>query len=450
MRHGVPRRAVRGFFAAIVAVGVAGLAASAVAAASPRVVVAKIEGAINPITARYVERVLDGAERDGAAAVVFVIDTPGGLIDSTYRITGRFLNARVPVVTFVGPAGARAASAGAFITLAGHVAAMAPTTNLGAAHPVDSSGGDIQGDLRLKAENDAVAKIRGIAEARGRNVAWAEDAVRKSASIGAEEALRLKVVDLGASDVADLVAKLDGRTVRLPQGELTLRTAGAVLEEDGPNPLEALLHVVVDPQIAVLLFTLGTYGLIFELQNPGLIFPGIVGVIAIVLALFAFGTLDANATGIALMVFALALFALEIKIASHGLLTTGALVALVIGTIVVFPPIRPTFPGFRASVDPVVTATVVGVSAIFFGIATRAAIGFRTLPAHSGSALLVGAVGTVKRDLTPTGIIRVADDDWTAVSEGGSVPAGARVRVRRVDSVRLYVVPESDSGGKGS
>ena len=445
----VIRWAARGLFVAMVAAGVAGVAASVVAADSPRVVVGKIEGAINPITARYVERVLDGAERDGVAAVIFVIDTPGGLIDSTYRITGRFLNARVPVVMYVGPAGARAASAGAFITLAGHVAAMAPTTNLGAAHPVDSSGGDIQGDLRLKAENDAVARIRGIAEARGRNAAWAEDAVRKSVSIGVEEAVRINVVDLAASDLADLVAELDGRKVRLPQGEVTIRTAGAALEQDGPNPLEALLHLVVDPQIAVLLFTLGTYGLIFELQSPGLIFPGIVGVIAIVLALFAFGTLDANATGIALMVFALALFALEIKIASHGLLTAGAIVALVIGTVVVFPPI-PTFPGFRASVDPVVIATVVGVSAIFFGIATRAAIGFRTLPVHSGSALLVGAVGTVKRDLVPSGIVRVADDDWTAVSESGSVPAGARVRVRRVDSVRLYVEPESDSGGKGS
>ena len=450
MRPRVLRWAARSLFVAMVAAGVAGVAASVVAAASPRVVVGKIEGAINPITARYVERVLEGAERDGAAAVIFVIDTPGGLIDSTYRITGRFLNARVPVVTYIGPSGARAASAGAFITLAGHVAAMAPTTSLGAAHPVDSSGGDIQGDLRLKTENDAVAKIRGIAEARGRNAAWAEDAVRKSVSIGAEEALRLNVVDLGASDVADLVAKLDGRTIRLPQGEVILRTAGAVRDDDAPNPLEALLHVIVDPQIAVLLFTLGTYGLIFELQSPGLIFPGIVGVIAIVLALFAFGTLDANATGIALMVYALALFALEIKIASHGLLTAGAIVALVMGTIVIFPPIRPTFPGFRASVDPVVIATIVGVSALFFGIATRAAIGFRTLPVHSGSVLLIGAVGIVKRELAPTGIIRVADDDWTAVSEGGSVPAGARVRVRRVDSVRLYVEPEPDSGGKGS
>jgi len=450
MRPRALRWAARSLFVAMVAAGVAGVAASVVAADSPRVIVGKIEGAINPITARYVERVLDGAERDGiAAAVIFVIDTPGGLIDSTYRITGRFLNARVPVVTYVGPAGARAASAGAFITLAGHVAAMAPTTNLGAAHPVDSSGGDIQGDLRLKAENDAVARIRGIAEARGRNAAWAEDAVRKSVSIGVEEAVRINVVDLAASDLGDLVAKLDGRKVRLPQGEVTIRTAGAALEQDGPNPLEALLHLVVDPQIAVLLFTLGTYGLIFELQSPGLIFPGIVGVIAIVLALFAFGTLDANATGIALMVFALALFALEIKVASHGLLTAGALIALVIGTIVVFPPI-PTFPGPRASVDPVVIATIVGVSALFFGIAARAAIGFRALPVHSGSALLVGAVGTVKRDLAPSGIVRVADDDWTAVSESGSLPAGARVRVRRVDSVRLYVEPESDSGGKGS
>ncbi len=447
----IARWAARGFFATMIVAGVAGLSASAVAAEPRRVVVAKIEGAINPITARYVDRVVEAAERDPrVVVVVFAIDTPGGLIDSTYKITGRFLSARVPIVTYVAPAGSRAASAGAFITLAGHVAAMAPTTNIGAAHPVDSSGGDIQGDLRLKAENDAVARIRGIAEARGRNASWAEDAVRKSVSIGVTEAVRIGVVDLAANDIADLLAKLDGRTVRLPQGEVTLQTAGAALDDDGPNLLETLLHLVVDPQIAVLLFTLGTYGLIFELQSPGLILPGIVGVIAIVLALFAFGTLDANAAGIALMLFAVALFALEIKVVSHGLLTVGAIVSLVIGTIVVFPPVRPTFPGFRASVDPVVIAVIVGVTALFFGTAARAAVSFRSLPVHSGTGLLVGAIGTVKRDLAPRGIIRVGDDDWTAVTLAAHIPSGARVRVRRVDGVRLYVEPESDSGRKDS
>src|SRR5712692_11597326 len=211
-----------------VALGLFGLVASvANASPGPLVLVARIDGAINPITERYVGRVLDDAEQRGATAVVFSIDTPGGLIDSTYKITARFLASRVPVVTFVSPPGARAASAGTFITMAGHVAAMAPTTNIGAAHPVDSSGADIQGDLRLKAENDAVAHITNIARVRGRNEAWAEDAVRKSVSARVDEALTLHVVDLQANDVLDLLAKIDGRTVTTTAGAATLATKSA-------------------------------------------------------------------------------------------------------------------------------------------------------------------------------------------------------------------------------
>ncbi|MDP9253060.1 MAG: ATP-dependent Clp protease proteolytic subunit, partial [Chloroflexota bacterium] len=332
------------------ALGVAGVAFAADDAHT--VIVGHIEGVINPITARYVDRIVDEGEERKVAAVVFVIDTPGGLVDSTYKITGRMLNAGVPILTYVAPSGAHAASAGTFITLAGHVAAMAPSTNIGAAHPVDSSGGDIQGDLRLKAENDAVAQITNIARARGHNVQWAEDAVRKSVSIGADEAVSLKVVDFIAADVRDLVDRADGRQVSTSRGTFTIATKGATLEDSGPNPFETLLHLIVDPQIAVLLFTIGTYGIIFELSNPSLIFPGIIGVIAIILALFAFGTLDASAAGIALLIFSVVLFVAEIKIASHFLLTAGGLVALVVGTIILFPPLRPTFPGLRADVDP--------------------------------------------------------------------------------------------------
>jgi len=289
------------------------------------VVVGHIEDAINPITARYVERVIADAQAAGAPAVVFVINTPGGLIDSTYQITTDFLNAPLPVVTYVAPSGARAASAGTFITMAGAIAAMAPATNIGAAHPVDSSGGDIQGDLRLKAENDAVAEITKIAKARGRNEQWAEDAVRNSVSIRDDQALQLKVVDLIATDLPDLLAQIDGKTVQVKGQAVTLATKAAAIDDDGMSPFETFLHFVVDPQIALLLFTIGTYGLIFELSNPGLIFPGIIGVIAIVIALFSFGTLDANAAGIALMIFALVLFIAEVKIVSHGLLLAGGI-----------------------------------------------------------------------------------------------------------------------------
>src|SRR5206468_12880459 len=364
-----------------VALGLLGMAAAG--ADSNTVLVGRIEGVINPITARYVDRVLDEAVQRQVTAVVFVIDTPGGLIDSTYKITARFLAAGVPIVTYVAPAGARAASAGTFITMAGHVAAMAPATNIGAAHPVDSSGGDIQGDLRLKAENDAVAHIVNIAKTRGRNEQWAEDAVRKSVSARVDEAVAMKIVDLQANDVPDLLAKIDGRTVTTTAGSVTLATKNAPVVDDGQNPFETLLHFVVDPQIAVLLFTLGTYGLIFELSNPGLIFPGIIGVIAIVLALFAFGPLDANGAGVALLAFAVLLFVAEIKVPAHGLLTAGGTASLLIGLIILFPPIRPTFPGIRASVDPIVIAVVTLASAGFFAFLVRQALVAHRLPLAS-------------------------------------------------------------------
>jgi len=440
---------LRGAAALSLALGGFGLGTTALGADGPApVLVGHIDGEINPITARYVDRVVSDGESDNAAAVVFVIDTPGGLIDSTYQITARFLATRVPIVTFVAPAGARAASAGTFITMAGHVAAMAPATNIGAAHPVDSSGGDIQGDLRLKAENDAVAHIVNIAKTRGRNEQWAEDAVRKSVSARVDEAVAMKIVDLQANDISDLLAKIDGRTVTTSAGSVTLATKNAPVVDDGQNPFETLLHFVVDPQIAVLLFTLGTYGLIFELSNPGLIFPGIIGVIAIILALFSFGTLDANGAGVALMVFALLLFVAEIKVQAHGLLTAGGVAALLIGLIIVFPPVRPTFPGVRQSVEPLVVIFVVGLTAIFFGVALRTAL--RPLPVVSGASLLVGAIGVAKTDIAPRGIAHVAGEDWTVVSEGGDVAKGGAVRVKRVDSVRLIVEPARGAEGKGA
>jgi len=231
-------------------------------------------------------------------------------------------------------------------------------------------------------------------------------------------------------------------------GEARLATKSAPVIQDGQNPIETLLHFVVNPQIAVLLFTLGTYGLIFELSNPGLIFPGIVGVIAIILALFSFGTLDANGAGVALMVFAVLLFIAEIKVQAHGLLTAGGIASLVIGLIILFPPFRPTFPGVRQSVDPLIVAFVVGLTAIFFGVALRTAL--RPLPVASGASLLLGAVGVAKTDIAPRGIAHVAGEDWTVVSEGGDIPKGGPVRVKRVDSIRLIVEPARGAEGKGA
>src|SRR5438874_501946 len=334
--------------------------------------------------------------------------------------------------------------------MAGHVAAMAPATNIGAAHPVDSSGGDIQGDLRLKAENDAVAHIVNIAKARGRNQQWAEDAVRKSVSIGVDEAVRIGVVDLAANDVADLLNKMDGRKVTTAAGDVTLATRGATTQDASTNPIETLLHLIVDPQIAVLLFTIGTYGIIFELSNPSLFFPGVIGVIAVVLALFAFGTLDANAAGIALMVFAMVLFIADIKLASHFLLTAGGLAALIVGTIILFPPLRPTFPGIRADVDPVVIATVALVSGGFFFFVARFALTTRQLSWAGGSPVLVGATGVAKSDIGPSGVAYVAGEDWTVRTEGGAIPKGSTVRVKRREGLSLIVEPGDSSPGRGA
>ena len=425
--------------------GLAGFA-EAQSAPTPRVTLGRIEGVINPITARYVERVVRAGEESGAAAVVITMDTPGGLIDSTYKITGTLLNARVPVVIFVAPSGAHAASAGTFITMAGHVAAMAPATNIGAAHPVSASGGDIEGDLRLKAENDAVAQITKIAKARGRNERWAEDAVRKSVSIREDEAVKIGVIDVVAADVPELLAKIDGRTVILPQGPVTLRTRGAPVDEDPRNPLEIFLHLITDPQVAVLLFTLGTYGLIFELSNPSLIFPGVVGVICIVLALFAFGTLDANAAGIALMVFAVLLFIAEIWVSSHGILTAGGIAALLIGTIIVFPGVRPTFPGIRYTVEPWVIAVTVGSNALFLGLLVRMLARTRRVPLVTDLSHLVGTMGVARSDLAPDGLVRAAGEEWTASSAGGSVAAGSAVRILRIEGLRLIVEAAAAEG----
>jgi membrane-bound serine protease (ClpP class) len=367
------------------------------------------------------------------------MDTPGGLIDSTYKITGMFLNARVPIVVYVAPSGAHAASAGTFITMAAHVAAMAPATNIGAAHPVSASGGDIEGDLRAKAENDAVAEITGIAKARGRNEQWAEDAVRKSVSIREDEAVKIDVIDIVASDISELLARIDGRDVVLPHQTVALRTRAAPLEEDPRNPLEVFLHLITDPQIAVLLFTLGTYGIIFELSNPSLIFPGVVGVICIVLALFAFGTLDANAAGIALMVFAVLLFVAEVWITSHGILTAGGIAALLFGTIILFPAVRPTFPGIRYTLEPWVIVLTVGSNAVFFGLLVRMLIRAKRVPLVTDLSQLIGEIGIARSDLAPGGIVRAAGEEWTGASAAGNIPAGTPVRVLRVEGLALIV-----------
>lgn len=425
-------------------------AASASAQSPPRVVVGEINGVINPISAQYVDRILAQAVREDAAAVVFKINTPGGLVSSTLQITTAFLNAEVPVITYVSPSGAMAASAGTFITMAGHVAAMAPATNIGAAHPVGAGGGDIEGDVRDKIVNTLVTEAQKIALARGRNAEWAEDAVRRSVSARDDEAVALNVVDFMARDLADLLRQSHGRTVEVAGVDRTLDLEGAVTEERGKTFVETILHILVDPQIAVLLFTLGMYGLIFELSNPGAIFPGVVGVISILLALFALGTLDANAAGVAFLVFAIILFVAEIMVVSHGLLTAGGIAALIFGMLLLFPPGEPTLPGFRLAIEPGVIAGISAVSAGFTFLVFRTMLRSRRLPVVTGMEALRGAVGIAETELAPTGVVRLGGEDWSAAVEDGRVEQGERVRVRRVESVTLIVEPDRRDGGSGT
>src|SRR6266508_1788484 len=281
------RHVIRAFSALCVALGLAG-AASAQVADTDHILVGRIEGVINPVTARYVDRIVSDGEERRVRAVVFVIDTPGGTLEATSRITRRMLNANVPVITYVARAGSRAAPAGTFITLAGHVAGMAPSTNVAAAHPVGSGGENIERDLRAKAENDAVAQIRNIATARGRNADWAEDAVRKSVSITADEAVSLKVVDTIATDLADLLRKADGRQVTLSRGPVKLATASAAVEDHPFSPLERFLHLITDPSIAILLFPLGRPTLPgIQLTIPPLTIAAIAGGSALFFVLLA-------------------------------------------------------------------------------------------------------------------------------------------------------------------
>ena len=297
-----------------------------------------VDAAIFPASAQFIHESLQRAADRGDECVIIRLNTPGGLLKSTRNIVTDLLTSRVPVVVYVSPSGAQSASAGSFITLAANIAAMAPGTNIGAAHPVNLQGGEKDSIMNEKATNDAAAFIRTISEKRHRNVQWAEDAVRKSISITETEALRDSVIDLIAPSIPELLHAIDGRHVTVEGGERILRTAGATVTEEGMGWKFRLLDILNDPNIAYVLFLLGLYGLLFEIYNPGAIFPGIVGVIAIVLALYSMNTLPVNFAGLALIVFGVVLFLLEIKITSHGLLTVGGIVSLLLGSVMLINP----------------------------------------------------------------------------------------------------------------
>jgi len=402
----------------------------------------KLDGVISPVTVRLVEAALARAQAERAGALVIELDTPGGLERSMRAICQRLLNAELPVIVYVSPTGARAASAGVFITMAAHVAAMAPATNIGAAHPV-AVGGSLDKESLRKIENDSAAFARTIAIERGRNAEWAEKAVRQSVSITEREAVKLKVVDMVADSLTDLLEKIDGRTVKTVKGPVTLATRGAVVKPIEIGFRDRLLNVITDPNVAYVLMMLGMLGLFFELSNPGVILPGIVGGISLILAFFAFQSLPINYAGLLLILFGIVLLVAEIKIVSHGVLAIGGMISMALGSLMLFdaPEV-----GFRVSWW-VIGPTVAGTAGLFLFVI---AAGVRALgrPPATGAEGLIGKLATVRERLAPEGQVLVAGEIWRAVIDGEPLEPGVQVRIVAVDGLTLRVAKTEAEAAK--
>ena len=399
----------------------------------PQIDVLTWEGAIQPITAEVVSNAIDRAEKERREALVIRLDTPGGLDTSMRDIIKRILISEVPIVVYVAPSGGRAASAGTFIAMAAHVAAMSPGTSIGAATPVQVGGGDISKDLARKVKNDAVSYIRSLASQRGRNADWAEKAVREGGSLGEADAVRLHVVDLVARDVDELLASIDGRRVTVAGETRPLHTKGAERHEIAPTWRQQLLSRIVDPNVAYILFILGFYGLLFELSNPGAILPGVVGGICLLLAFLAFQALPINLTGLFLIVFAMVLFAVEVKVQSHGILGAGGILALILGSMILLGE-----GSGIARVSISVVATTVVATVVFFLFIVRAGYLALRRRAVTGAPGLLGEKGTALTALEPAGQVFVHGEYWNAEAEE-PIAKGASVVVDKVEGLVLRV-----------
>ena len=415
-------------FAAAVA-----LAPAAAQAATPHVEQADLNGDINNVMSAYMQNAVSRAESDHAGALLVVMNTPGGISTSMDEIVTSLLNSKVPVVVYVYPTGARAASAGLFVAQAADVLAMAPGTNIGSAHPIQSTGEDLTGDLGAKVLNDAVTRVRSLASMHGRNADWAEDAVRNSVNINAEQAVKLHVADLEASDIPSLLSQLDGRTVQRADGTLVLHTAGALVD-DLPMPFwQVFLNALIDPTIAALLIIVAGYGIITEMSNPGLILPGVIGGIAAVLAIVSLANLPLNIAGGLMMLLALLLFVADLKAPTHGFLSVGGVFALVLGMAFLIN----TGP-IGLGVNPFVAVGFALITFGFFVFFIRKIWQARRQPAFVGGDSMLGAVGEVRESLAPDGLVFVKGALWRATSTS-PIPAGAPVKVIRRDGLQLEV-----------
>ena len=375
-----------------------------------------IEGSINPVTAKFVEDAVERAEKADATALVIKMDTPGGLLASTRWMVKRMLPAEIPIIVYIAPSGARAGSAGVFVTLASHVAVMAPGTNIGAAHPV-TMGGSMDSTMNKKATNDAAAFARSIAEERGRDLEWAEAAVRESESITAEDALEKGIVDFIARDLDEALEKINGMVVKLGDDEVTIELDEYEIVEFQMSWREKMLDKISDPNIAYILLMLGFYGILFELYNPGAVLPGIIGGICLILAFFAMQTLPVNAAGLLLIVFAIILFLLEIKIQSYGMLTIGGVVSLILGSIMLFRG-GGEFPTMAVQVSMSVLIPVVGFTVLFFLFVIGFGIKAQGRRPDYGREAMAGKEALVVKALTPDGLVRVEGEIWRATADG--------------------------------
>ena len=436
-----------------VLLGLAGPLAGQAAAQEPigpHVLVITIDGVINPVKDRYIERALEEAQQSGATLLVIRLDTPGGLLSSTRDIVERLLDSPLPTAVYVSPRGARAGSAGTFITAAANYAVMAPGSNIGAATPVSSTGQDLDETLASKVENDAAALIRSIAQERGRNAELLEATVREAASYSAREAVDGNVADFIAEDMDDLLEQLHGQTAQTPQGPVTLETLGLPTRNLEKNLLETLLEFLADPNVSFLLLSIGGLGIVIELFNPGLLVPVIVGVICLILAFVALGNLPVNSAGVALILLAIALAAAEVVVAGFGVLGIASVVSLIIGGLLLFAQFGDTSPTLpQVSVNRWLIAAVgiaTGASVIYLA---REAVKSRRERRAEITDSMVGETGAVTVALEPRGAVRVANDTWSAVSDDGShIDIGERVRVVEVDGLVLTVArqqaPEAD------
>jgi membrane-bound serine protease (ClpP class) len=391
-----------------------------------------VDAPITPTVADYISRSIDHAAASGAQALIIQLNTPGGLLDSTNDIIIRMIASEVPLVVYVSPSGGRAASAGVFITMAANIAAMAPTTHIGAASPVQMQG-KMDKTMERKLMNDTAAMARSIAEKRGRNARWAEEAVRKAVSITETEALRLKVIDLIAPDVPTLLRMIDGRTVDMPSGEKVLHTAGARIVAVDMGLRDRVLGILSNPNVAYILMILGFYGLYFELSNPGAILPGVAGAICLILAFYALQTLPINYAGLLLIVLGIALFILEAFITSHGVLGVGGTIAMLLGSMML---IDSPIPALRVSW--VVILPVVAASALLFIVTVTVAVRVHRGRVDTGREGLIGLVGEARTDIGAKGQVFVHGETWSAWSNE-PVPKGERIVVVAVEGLRLKV-----------